>query len=380
MSLFREDVLRDCTAIDYGIVLEGEETIVALCRKEDAGSLKGLIRRRDNEVVYNGDRPFIKDLDKIAFPRYEAFELDRCIDKKVNALPIVSSRGCPFDCVYCPVKCSIGETFRVRSAESVVDELAYWHARGYKRFSFSDDNFTLIKERVYALCDALESRHLDDLKLSCDNGIRADKADRDLLKRMKEVGFYRIAFGVEGGNDKVLKNLKKRESIETIKQRIREACDLGYEVDLFFLIGSPGETPRDVEDSFAIARSYPIGTAYFYNIIPFPHTELFGWIRSQGKLLEKPEVYLNDYPILDNRPLFETPTMSRAERKKALRAAFGVMRRTMQKAWAQRLSRLGAFGAVLAFLYTRSFVQDVILRNKFLRRLVYRLAHAWVRI
>ena len=378
VSLFREKVLNDCTWVDFAVVLEGEKTLVELCRGDPVESVKGLIYRGHDTVVYNGDRPFIKNLDDVPFPRYEKFELESSFDKGVNALPIVSSRGCPFECVYCPVKSSIGELFRARSPENIMEELTYWHGKGYRRFSFADDNFTLIKDRVYSLCELIKRENLEDLKLSCDNGIRADRVDRELLRFMKEAGFFRIAIGVEAGNNKILRNLKKKEDIETIRKVIKDACDLDYEVDLFFLVGSPGETWQDLEDSFKIAAGYPISTAYFYNIIPFPHTELFEWIKRNGRFLKKPEEYLNDNPILNNQPLFETPQMSEQERKKALNYAFRIMRRTMRRSWTRRLTNLGILGNLFAFIYTTNFVQDVVIRSKPLRILLYKLARAFI--
>ncbi len=374
ISLFRQKVLDDCKGLDYGVVLEGEETIAELCSKDEPGSIKGLIHRREGKTVFNGLRDFISNLDEVAFPRYDKFEMDKSFFKKMNALPVVSSRGCPFDCIYCPVQFSIGQTFRMRSPKHIIDELRFWHEKGYKRFSFADDNFTLKKERVYELCDLLKKEKLSGIQLSCDNGIRADKVDKNLLRYMKEVGFHRIAFGVEGGNDKVLKNLHKSESIETIKLRIHEAVELGYDVSLFFLVGSPGETWDDLQDSFKIALESSAGTAFFYNIIPFPNTKLFEWIKENGRLLEDPDVYLDYYPIADNKPLFETKEMPLKLRKKALAKAFSVMRETMRRTWTKRLAYLGVLGKLLAFLYTLRFVQDVVLRNKVLSKIVHRTA------
>lgn len=371
ISLFRQKVFEDCPALDYGVVLEGEETIVELCRSSEQASIKGLIHRYGGKVNFNGQRDFIADLDRVVFPRYDKFEMNKSVFKKMNALPIVSSRGCPFDCIYCPVQFSIGQAFRMRSPQNIIKELRYWHEKGYKRFSFADDNFTLKKERVYALCDLLKKENLFEIKLSCDNGIRADKVDKDLLRYMKEVGFHRIAFGVEAGNDKILKNLHKSESIETIKKRIHEAVELGYDVSLFFLVGSPGETWDDLQDSFKIALELHAGTAFFYNIIPFPNTKLFEWIKENGRLLEDPDVYLDYYPIADNKPLFETKEMPVKLRKKALAKAFSVMRRTMRKTWAKRLAYLGGRGKFLAFLFASRFTQDVILRNKILSKILH---------
>lgn len=373
VSLFREKVFYDCPQVDYGVVLEGEGVLVDLCRGLEPDSIKGLIFKRGDKVIYNGERPFVKDLDTIPFPRYERFELGRSINKQINSLPIVSSRGCPYECIYCPVKCSIGEVFRARSPENILEELRYWYKRGYRRFSFGDDNFSLIKERIYKLCELLKESKLKDLRLSCDNGIRADRVDRDLLHIMKDAGFYRIAIGVEGGNNKILKTLKKNEDIETVKRVIKDACDLGYEVDLFFLVGSPGEQWSDLEDSVNIALGYPISTSYFYNLIPFPNTELFSWIEKNGRFMESPEDYLNNYPILDNHPVFETPQMPRKIRKKALRYAFSITRITMRRTWTRRLCRFGILGKISSIIYTTRLVQDFLLRSKLFRGLMYKM-------
>ncbi len=379
VSLLREKVLKDCPGLDYGIVMEGEETFTRLCGEDEVGNIKGLLYRRSGEVVYNGDREFLKDLDSIAFPRYEKFELERYFNKQINALPVISSRGCPFECVYCPVSCSIGRVFRARSAENILDELKYWYGKGYRYFSFGDDNFTLVKERVRELCELIKESSLRGLMLSCDNGIRADKVDRELLTLMKEAGFYRLAIGVEAGNDRILKNLKKQETVARIEEAIKNACELCYEVDLFFLVGSPGETREDLEDSFRIASRYPIGAAYFYNIIPFPNTELFRWIEENGRFLAQPEDYLDRYPIFDNEPVFETAEMPLEARKKALKDAFAITRKTARRSWSRRMSGMGLLGRFLAFLYTSRLMQDVVLRNRSCKALAYRVSDAIIR-
>ena len=132
---------------------------------------------------------------------------------------------------------------------------------------------------------------------------------------MKEVGFGYIAFGVESGSNKVLKRLKKGETIETIEEAIKNACDLGYKVTLFFLIGSPDETETDVRKSVNLALKYPILDVRFYNLIPFPNTELFKWVDENDYFVQDPNVYLNDASHWMNSPIFETPEMSVDKRK-----------------------------------------------------------------
>jgi len=328
LSTLREKVLEDCPAVDFGATLEGEQSLVELCLGHPHEEVKGLLYRDgEGKVLYTGDRPFVKDLESLPTPRYGKFDLSR-YPKNMN---IVSSRGCPHACTYCPVKSTIGRMLRVRKAESVAEEFEYWYKLGYRDFAIADDNFTFHQDRVYEFCDLIEKKGLDGIRISLGNGVRADKVNRDLLKRMKQVGFYYLAFGVEGGNDKVLKHIKKGEKIETIKAAVKMACDLDYYVGLFFLIGSPYETPDDLKESIDLALQYPICESNFYNLIPFPNTELYDWVKEHDYFVEKPEDYLDWASHWVNRPLFATPEFSLEERKKAYRYANETMRKHTKK-------------------------------------------------
>lgn len=313
ISTMREEALYD-KPIDYGITLEGEKTLVELCQGKDLDEINGLIYKKGGSIFSNKDRPFEKNLDDIYFPTYSGFELEKY---KVKEIPIVSSRGCPYNCIFCTAHAVMGRKYRFRSAENILQELSYWYQRGYRRFDFIDDNFTLIKKRVYEICDGIERLHLTDLELHCGNGVRADKVDRDLLSRMKSVGFSYLAFGVEGGNDKVLKCLKKGETISVIEKAIKNACELGFKVVLFFLVGSPCETWEDIQDSIKLANKYPVYDVRFYNIIPYPKSEIFDWIQANNYFIVSPSEYLGKSATWDQKPLFVTPELSFEERKKS---------------------------------------------------------------
>lgn len=366
ISTLRQRVLRECRGIDFAVVMEGEETIVELCRGKEPSKIEGLIYRNNNgEPIFNSDREFIKDLNAISFPNYNNFELV----EYEKFIPIVSSRGCPYNCIYCPVQVAIGKKYRVRSADNVVNEIEFWHKRSFKRLGFTDDNFTLYSDRVYEICDEIERRRLTGLKLSCSNGIRADRVDKKLLARMKEVGFYEVAFGVEAGNNKVLERLHKSEKIDVIRRAIADACELGYEVTLFFLLGSPGETWSDIEDSVNLALSYPIVSAPFYNLIPFPNTELFRWIEKNGLFLKSPEEYLDNVSHFVNEPVFETPELPYAERKKAWKYANKIVgehcKKNKRRAVMAKLGRSFRIKGLPAKLISYSWCSDLV-QNKFL--------------
>ena len=306
-----EKVLQECSIIDFGVVGEGEETIVELCGGESpVSAIKGLVYRETiGEVIYAGNRPFIADYDANGFPTFAEFEMEK-YDNRI--MHVATSRGCPYKCIYCSAG---GTKIRLRRAVSVADEFEYWYARGYRNFRIVDDNFTFRAKRVFEICDEFENRGLTGLKIVCANGVRADKVTREMLRRMRGVGFTLLSFGVEGGSDRILKRLKKGETIDAIKRAINDACELGYMVSLFFLVGSPGETEADVRQSVNLAKEYPICGANFYNIIPFPNTELFDWVSQNDYFVRDPGEYLANSSHWVNDPFFETPELSVEKRK-----------------------------------------------------------------
>ena len=369
ISTMRKMVLEECEEIDFGIVLEGEETIIELCSGKELDAIKGLIYRENGTVRYTGNREFIRNLDEVSYPKYKGFPLDRYFTSENTPIPIITSRGCPYKCIYCPVALAIGSKFRARGATNVVDELEYWYSKGHVVFSILDDNFTLVRKRVYEICDEIERRGLKGLTITCGNGVRADKVDKPLLQRMKEVGFTHLSFGVEAANNSVLHNLKKGEDIADIERAVRLACELGFSVELFFMVGSPTETWEDIEDSVKLTLRYPITNVKFFNIIPYPHTELHDWLEKNNYLVYSPEDYLNNSSIHDEKPLFFTPELSISDRVKALRYTRGVSKLIRKREHMKKFERYGVLADVLSTLAVSDLVENRLMTYSFTRRL-----------
>lgn len=375
ISTLREKVFQECTELDYGAVLEGEQTILELCRGEEPSSIRGLIYRNGSEVIFTGERPFSEDLDAIPFPRLDKFPLNKYVTEEIG---IVSSRGCPHGCIYCPVKAAIGRKWRRRSAESIVIEIKYWYGRGCRQMTILDDNFTFDRQRAVDICKSLIKEDLTGLELNCNNGIRADRVDYELLKLMKEAGFAYLAFGVEGGNDKVLKNINKGIKMEVIEEAIRNSIALGFRVTLFFIVGSPGETMDDVRDSINLALKYPVFDARFYNLIPFPQSKLYEWVKENNYFLVDPENYLNNCSQWDFSPAFATPDMGREEREKALRMVRETRKTIRYNAMQRNLApKLGPLAKLIAKIYINDWTQDKLMKSGTLRR---NLKRAFMRI
>jgi len=329
ISTLRETALVECPSIDFGVVMEGEITTAELCKGFELDEIKGLIyRNQDGAIKYNGTRDYIDNLNEIPFPTYNNFEVERY----GTWHPLQTSRGCPYDCIYCTVSTVIGKKLRVRSPENILREIEYWYQRGKRAFSIRDDNFSFFEDRVYKICDLIEKSNMTGLEFALFNGIRADKCTKDLLKRMKSVGFNYISFGAEAGNNKILGHLKKGERIEDIELATKNACELDIKVELFFLVGSPYETWKDIMDTVRLATKYPITSSIFSNVIPFPGTELFNWVESNNYFVEKPEDYLNwNRLYFTNKPVFQTPELPAKDRIKALKYTHNVVMRRIER-------------------------------------------------
>jgi len=378
-ALFADKILEDCPALDLVFKGESEKAVVDLCLGKPFSEIGGLVYKDNGRINSRNNSELIYNLDSIPYPKYRQFPLGRYINKDFNILPVVSSRGCPCQCIYCPIHLSMGYKFRFRTATDVVDEVEYWYKQGYRRFGICDDNFTANKKRVLEICEEIEERKLAGLRLSCDNGIRADCVDYELLKRMKEAGFWRIAYGVEAGNDKILSIIHKGLTMNVIEQAIKDACKLGYTVRLFFLIGSPGETWNDFQDSARLALKYPIFDASFYNVIPYPNTALFEWIKRNGHFKDSPENYLHYASGRVNIPVFYTADFSLRQKKKAFKYAQRISRHISRKALRAKFKALGLRGKLAAALYG-TYVVKKLLEWQVSRAIIIKIADSLIKV
>lgn len=345
VSTIKSKILEE-TSADFGIKMEGEDAMLELCNGAPYENILNLIYRKNGKIIENAARPPVVNLDKFSFPKYESFEFE----EYDHLIPICTSRGCPFFCTFCTTATTAGRSFRVRSPENVVSELKMWYDRGFKNFCFIDDNFTLIKQRVIDVCRLIEKNKLDGLKIRC-AGIRADKVDREVLTYMRKVGFDQIGMGVEVGNDKMLKIIRKGETMKDIEKAIREILRLKFDLQLYMVIGNQYETAQDVEDTFKLALKYPISDVHFYNPIPFPGSELYDWVEKNGYFLEDLDKYINDNCAFSTMPAFATPELPVKERIKLLKKSKKIEKVILRRYFARKMKKtFGVFAAPLSFI------------------------------
>ena len=240
--------------------------------------------------------------------------------------------------------------------------MVYWYNKGLRNFFFVDDNFTMNKARIMKFCQLIIDGKMQNLTLSVPQGVRADKVDLELLTKMKDAGFWYLSFGVEAGNNKILKKIKKHETIEEIEKGILLATNLGFEIGLFFILGHPTETPDDFEDSLKIAMKYPVSSVDFFHAIPLPKTELYNWVKDNNFLSDNFDKKLRTFNFQNfnhNQPFFSTPDFTLDQRKEAFRKA-------------KRIEKLVKRKNLEKNLYTKFGVSAKIISNFLYNPLLYR--------
>jgi radical SAM superfamily enzyme YgiQ (UPF0313 family) len=192
-----------------------------------------------------------------------------------------------------------------------------------------------------------------------------------MLARMRQVGFTTVCFGVESASDKVLTAIQKGETAATIEKAIKDACEVGMDVGLFFMVGNPTETAQDVELSMQLALKYPIRNANFYNIIPFPKTVLYDYVDKNNLWLKDKNTYLNTTAHFDD-PIFETPEFPKEERIKMLRKTLSCEREIRKRDTVRKLKpKIGPLANVAASALFSDLLYDRIID--------FQGSHLWVK-
>tara|TARA_B100000315_G_C14462003_1_gene534134 strand:- start:185 stop:949 length:765 start_codon:yes stop_codon:yes gene_type:complete len=197
-------------------------------------------------------------------------------------------------------------------------ELKHWYDKGYTTFEFSDDNFTFNMERAEKICDLIIESGMK-LKLIFGNGLRADRVNETLLKKLKQAGTVWIAYSMETSNTNSLKLLKKGMTKETLKSAVKMTKDLGIDCQVNFIIGNPEQTYEMFVEDTKFAATLGIDQVRFYNMVPYPGTEMFNWVKENGTFLHSPDEFLNSLHYWGEEPVFETKEFTREERIKAYR-------------------------------------------------------------
>ncbi len=280
-SILPEQSLKDSQA-DYVVVGEGEITFDELLVSLEKGEKPEL-----PGIYYLGQKNFrprelLPELDALPFPDWEGMDPRNyqkaphgALIKNFPVAPVVTTRGCPYACKFCASPSFWGQRLRARSPKKVVEEIEYLvRDFGVREIHFEDDNLTLRREHVRAICNLILEKNIK-ISWATPNGIRADQVDAEILALMKKAGCYYVVFGIESGNQVILENINKKETLSDIEKAVKLAHGLGMLTQGFFIFGLPGETEATIKNSIEFAKKIPLDRAQFLILDLLPGSALW---------------------------------------------------------------------------------------------------------
>lgn len=287
-------VLRDKN-VDIVVVGEGEITFLELVKRlergEEVNRIPGTVARFRDEIRRNEQRPYIENLDILPFPARHLLPMEIYIRRaespylmRAPLAQMITSRGCPQNCIFCSIHSVWGHKWRARSAKGVVDEIEFLvREYGIREISFLDDSMGTSRKRMEAICDEIIKRGLD-IVWTVPNGIAHWTLDKALVKKMKKSGCYRLTFGIESGNIDTRRFIRKTHDLSQATEIIKYSNKIGLWTICTFIIGFPFEKVESISDTIKYAIESDTDFALFYLVLPFPGTELYDIYKQEGLL------------------------------------------------------------------------------------------------
>ncbi|MHA1568732.1 MAG: B12-binding domain-containing radical SAM protein [Alphaproteobacteria bacterium] len=273
----------DVPEADFALAGEGEIGLPQLARALDGGTspetlaqIPGLIWRSPDGPLAN-ECAFVPDLDALDQPAWGAVPAREYLARptpirKAPHLPVLTSRGCPFDCTYCAGRLITGTKMRFRSAEKMVDEIEFLHREyGAQVIAITDDNFSLSRKHVERFCEAMLARNLP-VRWDClSTGLRLDTLDETLLQLMERSGCFAVSVAVESGSPRILAHMQKKTDLDVMAEKIRLIRrTTKMRINSYYIIGYPAERREDVAATVRFARRSAAHHVLFFLFTPLP--------------------------------------------------------------------------------------------------------------
>lgn len=293
-SVLPDETLRENPHIDFIVRGEGERTMLELAQSlennSSARKVKGISFRDGNVIRHNPRRPVIKNLDELPYPARHLIKQSEYVfpihGKRVPVTAMISTRGCPYRCIFC-YNSKSRTPLRFRQPAKVVDEIEHV-VNKYKinTIQFFDDTFTISRSRVIELCNEIIRRRLD-IEYSC--LARADTLDEELVKKLKQSGAKKISIGVESGNQEILNIVDKRTTLSICKTAFKLLKRHKITARASFMLGLPYDTKKSIRETIEFAMRLDVDRAFFNICTPYPGSILYGMaVEGKGlRLLSK---------------------------------------------------------------------------------------------
>lgn len=326
-TVAKEDCLSN-EYIDFVVRGEGEFTMMELADElekkcPELEKIKGIAFRKGDEIICTEPRELIMDLDSLPFPARHFYPMQDYFMASRKLLSsfalstynkkwatMISSRGCPYNCVFCSIHLSMGRRWRARSAVNVVSEIEMLvNKYGIEHIAFLDDNMSLNRIRMNEICDLILQKNIK-FSWSTPNGLRADSLDEELLRKMKKAGCVRIAVAAESGSQRVVYEvIGKNLDLNHVVRVVKICKKIGMPVDCFFVMGLLGETKEEIQQTLNFAKYLKkLGASGFNFAVatPFPGTRLHKQLVEGGYLPED----FNAFTMFRKNNFISTPNFT----------------------------------------------------------------------
>jgi radical SAM superfamily enzyme YgiQ (UPF0313 family) len=309
-SIFGQKLIQDRN-IDFAVIGEGEITFLELVNRmcdahPDYARVTGLAYKSGGRIFVNEPRELLTNLDVLPIADRDLIINDGFVTEN----NIMTSRGCPFNCSYCGAQVIWKRKVRRRSVQNVVCEIEYLFKRSPSRsINFWDDSFTSDRKYTEEMVNALKK--FDGLRFSCIT--RLDLVDQRTLAQLKDAGCSMILFGIESGNDDILKRIDKKMTRELIKQKTGMVDAIGIPWLGFFIMGYPGETRETILQSLDFMKELNPSYAEINIFNPLPGTRVWNELQQQGKV--SGDMDFSRFSQASTENFFVNGTMTREEFK-----------------------------------------------------------------
>ncbi len=280
--IFSKDIMERYEGLDIAVRIEPEAVIDKIVFGSELGSIPGIAYRSGDHIEITDDKGDIKPFDELPLPARDLLNNRLYLSPDTNKpiTTIQTSRGCPYECIFCPAGKISGSRVVYRTPLSILKELRECVERfNIKTFLFNADTFTLRRDWLIELCSGI----IDwGLQITWATNSRVDTIDMEKLLWMKQAGCHIIGFGIESGDQSSLDAMKKRTTLDDAKRAIKLCRQLGIKSHTFFIIGLPWDTKDTVKSTIDFAREL---NADFFDIniaFPLPGTEYYDMAVSEG--------------------------------------------------------------------------------------------------
>ena len=362
--------------IDFVVLAEGEITFTELLKElknenPDFSKIKGLGYKQDGKAHLNEMRKPIEDLDSLPFPAWHKIDLmeydevarsfqgPRQSTKRTAV--VFTSRGCPFDCVFCASKIITGRRWRPRDPKKVVVEIERLIKEfGIEEIDFEDDNMTLLPERIIEFCDLIIEKGLK-FTWGTGNAIRADTITKELLVKMKEAGCIDVTISPETGDQSISDYvIGKRLDLKKVENAVKMCKEINLPISCNFVIGMTGEKIENIEKTLEFAKKLRELGAYKSHLsiaFPFYGTRLYNLSKEKGYLLK--DDFELELALLNKEAVIKTPDFD----PELLYKIHGNWMRKTELEMIKRIIRRNPLSAAKLFLSRPTYVTKYLVNN-----------------